>query len=65
MSHFLRLYANLVTVLFLLGITGCAIVLLMTFWEDMMTIMGVEERREKREERRVDGRDSAMEGAAH
>jgi hypothetical protein len=65
MSHFLRLYANLVTVLFLLGITGCAIVLLMTFWEDMMTIMGVEARREKQEERRVDGRDSAMEGAAH
>jgi hypothetical protein len=47
MSHFLRLYADLVTVLFLLGIAGCAIVLLMTFWEDMMTIMGVEERKEK------------------
>jgi hypothetical protein len=47
MSHFLRLYANLVTVLFLLGVAGCAIVLLMTIWEDMMTIMGVEERRKK------------------
>jgi hypothetical protein len=65
MSHFLRLYANLVTVLFLLGIAGCAIVLLMTFWEDMMTIMGVEERREKREHAKVDSRDSALEGAAH
>jgi hypothetical protein len=44
MLHLLALlghaYIAIITFLFLLGAVGSAVVLVMTFWEDMLTIVG-------------------------
>ena len=32
--------------LFGIGMIGCSIVLVMTFWEDMLTILGYDERKQ-------------------
>jgi len=33
-------FISVVTFLFMIGVSGCFVVLLMTFWEDLKTIAG-------------------------
>jgi hypothetical protein len=40
-----RFYITVVSWLFGIGMIGCAVVLVMTFWEDLLTILGHEERK--------------------
>ncbi len=49
-SEFLHLVATAITVLFLIGLAGSTLVLLITFGEDLLTISGHEERKLRREE---------------
>jgi len=39
-----RFFITLISWMFGIGMVGCAIVLFMTFWEDLLTILGHEER---------------------
>jgi hypothetical protein len=39
-----RFYITVVSWMFGIGMIGCTFVLLMTFWEDLLTILGHEER---------------------
>lgn len=44
MNHLLHVlfsdFIKLVTLLFMIGVGGCLVVLVMTFWEDLKTIAG-------------------------
>jgi hypothetical protein len=40
-----RFFITFLSWLFGIGMIGCAIVLVMTFWEDLLTILGHEERK--------------------
>jgi hypothetical protein len=40
-----RFLITILSWLFGIGMIGCAVVILMTFWEDLLTILGHEERK--------------------